>query len=82
MLAIGGMTVSELDQRMSRAEFQDWILYIEENGPVSPMLRIDAAIARAVLPFMKKGTPMSAFMPWPDHSKRVVTLEEAMKDWK
>lgn len=82
MLAIGGMTVSELDARMSRAEFQSWILYIEENGPVSPMLRIDAAIARAALPFLKKGTPMSALMPWPDHSKRVVTLAEAMKDWK
>ena len=69
------MTVAELDARMSRAEFQSWILYIEENGPVNPMLRIDNAVARAVLPFLKKGTPMSALMPWPD--SRLTSSEEA-----
>lgn len=50
---------------MSHAEFRDWLLYIRENGPLNPMLRMDAAIGRAVLPFLKKGTKLQDLMPWP-----------------
>lgn len=59
------MTVSELDARMSFAERQDWLRYVKENGPLNPMLRIEAAIGRAVLPFLKKGTRLQDLMPWP-----------------
>lgn len=65
MLAIGGMTVSELDARMSYAERQDWLRYVKENGPLNPLLRMEAAIGRAVLPFLKKGTRLQDLMPWP-----------------
>lgn len=59
------MTVGELDVRMSYAERQDWLLYIRENGPLNPLLRMEAAIGRAVLPFLKKGTRLHDLMPWP-----------------
>lgn len=59
------MTVRELDARMSYAEFQDWLIYVRENGPLNPSLRIEAAIGRAVLPFLKKGTRLQDLMPWP-----------------
>ena len=50
---------------MSYAERQDWLLYIRENGPLNPMLRFEAAIGRAVLPFLKKGAQLKDLMPWP-----------------
>lgn len=59
------MTVRELDARMSYAEFQDWLLYVRENGPLNPLLRLESAIGRAVLPFLKKGTRLQDVMPWP-----------------
>ena len=49
---------------MSYAEQQDWLLYIRENGPINPYLRLEAAIGRAVLPFLKKGTKLVDLMPW------------------
>lgn len=82
MLAIGGMTVSELDARMTRQEFIDWTTYVQENGPLNPNIRLEAAVARAVIPFLKKGTTMKDLMPWPDESKATLSLEDAMKRWK
>lgn len=50
---------------MSYAERQDWILYVQENGPLNPMIRMEGAIARALLPFLKKGTKLTDIMIWP-----------------
>jgi len=59
-----GKFVSEVD-RMSMAEFHDWDLFIREFGPLHPHIRMDAAIGRALLPFLKKGTKLKDLMPWP-----------------
>lgn len=48
---------------MSYAEFMSWIAYADENGPMHPMLRVEAAIARAVSPFIKDTKPAD-FMLW------------------
>lgn len=65
MLAIGGMTVAELESRMSHGEMRDWIQYVKQFGPLNPSIRFEAAIGRAVLPFLKKGTRLQDLMPWP-----------------
>lgn len=40
-LALGGMTVEEMGQRMSQREFMDWSVYAEINGELSPARRWD-----------------------------------------
>jgi len=62
-LALGGMTVRELKSRMTYSERQDWLRYIQKNGPLNPMLRNDAAIAR--LGIRMGGGDMASYMPWP-----------------
>lgn len=52
-----GMTVSDLKRRMSQDELNLWVSYVEENGPLNPMLRLEAAVARAVAPFLKGAKP-------------------------
>lgn len=64
-LALGGMTVAELKNRMSLAELNDWGAYMKVNGPLSPILRNDAAIARLAVSMSGKGAKMEHFMPWP-----------------
>lgn len=58
------MTLSDLQARMSYDELQTWVAYVDENGPLSPALRIEGAIARAVSPFLKN-TKLKDLMPWP-----------------
>jgi hypothetical protein len=59
------MTVGEMAQRMTTWELGGWALFEKEFGPLHHGLRLDGAVARAVHPFLKKGTPFDALMPWP-----------------
>lgn len=52
-------------ESISYAELQDWLLYVRQNGPLNPMIRMEAAIGRALLPFLRKGTKLKDVMPWP-----------------
>lgn len=58
------MTVSDLQGRMTNAELMGWVSYVDENGPLNPILRIESAIARAVAPFMRGVKPRD-LMVWP-----------------
>lgn len=49
---------------MTRREYVNWMAYIERNGPLNPMLRMDRAIARLAVMWAKDAT-MADFMPWP-----------------
>lgn len=62
-LALGGMTVKELKSRMTYSERNAWLRYIAKNGPLNPILRNDAAVAR--LAAATTGGKMAGFMPWP-----------------
>lgn len=68
------MTVTELRQRMSFDEFLCWQAYIETNGPISPILRNDAAIAR--MASAMTGAKIEAFMPWPRAKVKELTFGE------
>lgn len=47
-------------------EFADWLAYEQEVGPLNLGLRLEAAIARAVRPFLKPGGEVDRYlMPWP-----------------
>lgn len=63
VLAIGGCTVEELRERMTHNELLTWIEYSRWRGPINPMLRIDAAIAR--LCQVWAGGEIRKYMPWP-----------------
>lgn len=76
------MTIEELEQRMSRAELQTWIAYIDENGPLNPSLRIEAAVARAVAPFMGRGVSVRELMPWPKEPEQEASLAETFALFK
>lgn len=68
------MTLSELRARMTYAELQTWAAYVDRNGPLSPTLRTDAAVARAVVPFLKDAK-VSDLMPWPKEPEVEATPE-------
>lgn len=59
---------------MPQAELQVWASYVNENGPLNPSLRIEAAIARAVAPFIK-GSKARDFMPWPREPEPEATFD-------
>lgn len=73
-----GMTVGELDQRMSQAELLSWVEYVKVNGPLNPMLRMEATIARAVVPFLGKNATVRKFMLWPREEEKVATAEDIL----
>lgn len=64
---------------MTVDELSIWRAYVDENGPLNPSLRVESAIARAVIPFLNKGTRMRDLMPWPREPPRVLTTEEAKR---
>ena len=59
---------------MSFDEFLCWQAYIETNGPISPILRNDAAIAR--MASKMTGAKMEVFMPWPKVKVKEPSFEE------
>lgn len=58
-----GKTLDEV-KRMSMSELATWTEYVQENGPLNFSLRMEAAVARAVTPFLRKAN-FRDFMPWP-----------------
>lgn len=58
------MTVGDIQRRMTNSELMGWVAYVEENGPLNPMIRMESAIARAVVPFMRGVKPRD-LMVWP-----------------
>jgi hypothetical protein len=75
------MTLTELKGRMTQAELHIWEAYVIENGPLHESLRIEAAIARAVSPFMKNAKPRD-FMPWPREPEPEATPEKLLLMFK
>lgn len=55
---------------MSLSELNDWSAYMKINGPLNPMLRNDAAIARLGVSMAGKGAKMEHFMPWPKREEQ------------
>lgn len=72
------MTLAEMKARMTIDEVSIWRAYTDENGPLFAPLRVESAVARAVLPFLK-GAKMRDLMPWPREAPRVLTTEEAKR---
>lgn len=68
------MTVGDLMRRMSQSELNLWVAYVEENGPLNPMLRVEAAIARAVSPFLK-GVKPKDLMIYPRETEQPVSID-------
>lgn len=58
------MTLTEMGQRMTQGELQTWVAYVEENGPLNPMLRMEAMLAKIAAPFFKNSKPKD-WMTWP-----------------
>lgn len=77
MLAIGGMTVEELRQRMTQAELLRWFAYAEIHGPLNPMIRLDAGFARVVQAW--RGGTLREYMPWPKEPEREATIADFMQ---
>jgi hypothetical protein len=61
---------------MSHSEVMRWMEYRERSGPFNPMLRLDAAIARAVGPFLKGDK--RALMPWPKEPDTPASLDDVL----
>jgi hypothetical protein len=60
---------------MSQEELNLWVAYVQENGPLNLALRIESAVARAVVPFLKNAKPRD-LMVWPREPEKVPDLEE------
>lgn len=59
---------------MAQDELNLWVSYVEKNGPLNPMLRFEAAIARAVSPFMK-GVKPKDLMIYPREPEQPASIE-------
>jgi len=66
---------------MTQAELNVWAAYVEENGPMNLALRVDAAVARAVVPFLKNAKPRD-LMPWPKEPEPEATPQSAFLVFK
>lgn len=66
---------------MSAQEMSSWASYVEENGPLNPMLRLESAVARAVAPFLKNVKPRD-MMPWPREPEPEATPETMIMMFK
>lgn len=75
-LALGGMTVDELKQRMSAEEFSRWLEYVAVNGPLHSTIRLEQAIAGAASPFIKGGG--KHLTPWPKKPEREASIDDFM----
>ncbi|MEO8466239.1 MAG: hypothetical protein ABI640_12920 [Gammaproteobacteria bacterium] len=69
--------MSELKERMTFEELMGWMAYSEEMGPINPILRLDAAVARAVAPFVGVSTRRQ-MMPFPKTPEKEASIEEFM----
>jgi hypothetical protein len=76
LAGVGGKTVEELNERMSQAELVRWMVYAEENGPISPILRNDLAVARLCAMF--GSGKVKDYMPWPKAPEPEPTFEQAV----
>lgn len=75
------MTVSDIKRRMSQDELNLWVAYVEKNGPLNPMLRVEAAIARAVSPFLK-GVKPKDLMIYPREPEPVADIKSVFGMFK
>ena len=57
------MTLEQLKET-SQDEIQTWVAFVEENGPINPMLRMEAMLAKIASPFFKNSKPKD-WMTWP-----------------
>lgn len=75
-----GKSLTEVRQ-MSMEELATWEAYATENGPMNLALRIEAAVARAVSPFMKNSKPRD-FMPYPIEKEPEATPDKLFMMFK
>ncbi|HBV6657892.1 DUF4035 domain-containing protein [Klebsiella aerogenes] len=87
MNGIGGRTIAEAQERMSRREFLVWLKYREKYGPLNIMMRTEwgAALVASVLANINRGEKSTPFK-LSDFSLYIkdepISLEEAMQIWK
>ena len=75
------MTLTEMGQRMTQGELQTWVAYVEENGPLNPMLRMEAMLAKIASPFFKNSKPKD-WMTWPRIPEPDATPEALLSMFK
>ena len=75
------MTLTEMGQRMTQGELQTWVAYVEENGPLNPMLRMEAMLAKIASPFFKNSKPKD-WMTWPRLPEPEATPEALLSMFK
>ncbi|HFT2108997.1 TPA: phage tail protein [Klebsiella pneumoniae] len=86
MNGIGGRTIAEAQERMSRREFQVWLKYREKYGTLNIMMRTEwgASLVASVLANInkEKNTPPFKVSDFAPHiNKEPISLEEAKKTW-
>ncbi|EPZ0123754.1 phage tail protein [Klebsiella pneumoniae] len=86
MNGIGGRTIAEAQERMSRREFLVWLKYREKYGPLNIMMRTEwgASLVASVLANINKAksTPPFKVSDFAPHINELpLSLEEAMKSW-
>ena len=75
------MTLTEMGQRMTQGELPTWVAYVEENGPLNPMLRMEAMLAKIASPFFKNSKPKD-WMTWPRLPEPDATPEALLSMFK
>ncbi|ATX89005.1 TPA: phage tail protein [Klebsiella aerogenes] len=86
MNGIGGRTIAEAQERMSRREFLVWLKYREKYGQFNLMMRTEwgASLVASVLANVNKakGSPIFKVSDFAPHiNEPPISLEDAMNSW-
>lgn len=86
MNGIGGRTIAEAQERMSRREFLVWLKYRDKYGPLNIMMRTEwgASMVASVLANINKSKNSPPFKVSdfaPHINEAPLSLEDAMKTW-
>ena len=82
MNGIGGRTIAEAQERMSRREFLVWLKYREKYGPLNIMMRTEWGASLVASINKAKSTPPFKVSDFAPHiNEAPLSLEEAMKNW-
>lgn len=87
LCGIGGNTIAQAQQNISYVEFLDWVQYRNRRGSLNPGMRVERAGAMVATLIAnqnrkKDSSPVSFYRFAPHHDEPVVSMEDAMENWK
>lgn len=87
LCGVGGNTIAQAQQNISYVEFLDWVQYRRKRGSLNTGMRMERGTALIATLIAnqnrrKDSQPVSFYRFAPHHDEPVVSMEDAMENWK